>query len=400
VPDAAEYDLLLDAIVPLSYRRAQTSEWDGTAWGRVLSAADWHRLSPLLYTHLRADADHGGHVAAPAAVLSALERAYLANSARSLFVRATLTRSLEALDAAAIPAMLLKGAALIETVYDDPAHREMLDLDLLVPGERLAEANAALNRIGFARVPDPAPPAAGAGVATAVAHHDPALVAADQLVAVELHRHIAIEGEGTGFAIDGFWERARRCADTGHLLPAVEDLLIHVCLHFTRNRLGGSARRRHTGGALGQVCDIARIVELEPVDWPALAATARGFGIGARVFLALFVARELGAQVPVSVLAELQPRGFDPVVGRRLVELRVVRGGDHLPVRSVRWIFAPGKEALRRGWNADPTATLSLARAYLTRARAHVPEARSALRRPWVYVQDQRLNSQLEELER
>jgi hypothetical protein len=64
----------------------------------------------------------------------------------------------------------------------------------------------------------------------------------------------------------------------------------------------------------------------------------------------------------------------------------------------MRWMFTPSKEALRRGWNADPNATLSLARAYMRRAKAHVPEARAAMRRPWVYVQDQRLNGQIEAL--
>ena len=66
----------------------------------------------------------------------------------------------------------------------------------------------------------------------------------------------------------------------------------------------------------------------------------------------------------------------------------------------MRWMFAPSREALARGWNADPTATLSLARAYMRRAKAHVPEARSTLRRPWLYVQDQRLNGQIQALEK
>jgi hypothetical protein len=117
------------------------------------------------------------------------------------------------------------------------------------------------------------------------------------------------------------------------------------------------------------------------------------------VFLALFAAADLGAQVPEAALGALRPAGFDDVLGRRLVALRVLRSGDHLPARPLRWMVAPSRDALARGWNADPTATLSLARAYARRARAHVPEARSALRRPWTFVQDQRLNGQLGALE-
>ena len=87
------------------------------------------------------------------------------------------------------------------------------------------------------------------------------------------------------------------------------------------------------------------------------------------------------------------------MLGRRLVTLRVLRAGDHLPVRTLRWMFAPGREVLSHGWNADPTATMSLARAYMRRARANAPLARSALRRPWLFVQDQRLNDQIRALE-
>jgi hypothetical protein len=232
-----------------------------------------------------------------------------------------------------------------------------------------------------------------------VPHHDEALVGPERVVAVELHRQITIAGEGRGFDVSGFWERTRTTPQIGLPVPSPEDLLLHVAFHFTRNRLGGSARRRGTGGALAQIADIGRIVAAEQVDWNTLGAMARDYGLGARVFLGLFAARELGVEIPADALALLQPTGFDQELGRRLVALRVLRAGDHLPVRSVRWMFAPSREALQRGWNADATATLSLARAYMRRARAHVPEARSALRQPWEYLQDQRLNGQIEALE-
>jgi hypothetical protein len=388
-----EYALLLDAIAPLGAARTNPSEWDGARWGRALQVADWHRLSPILFCHLDSDGQ------APGAVLSALERAYLANAARSLFIAAALRRVVDTLDGVGVPVMLLKGAALVDTVYDDPAQREMLDLDLLVPRDRLPDANAALATLGYRPLPADGDRGNTTGEVHVSAHHDPALVGEEQVVAVELHHHIAIDGEGSAFEIEGIWQRARKAPGRSHLLPAPEDLLSHVCFHFTRNRLGGSYRRRNTGGALGQISDIARLVEREPIDWDALAAAARGYRLDTRVFLGLFAARELGVTVPESALARLQPPGFDRAVGRRLVALRVLRDGDHLPVRSMRWMFAPSREVLSRGWNADPTATVSLARAYLRRARANAPLARSALRRPWTVVQDRRLNRQIHALE-
>lgn len=385
VSPAPEYALLLDAVAPLGRARVDHRAWDGPCWGRAVRAADWHRLSPLLFCHLRADE----HV--PGAVLSALERAYLAAAARSLFLAEALREALAALAAAEVRAMPLKGAALAGTAYPNPAQREMLDLDVLVPAERLGAANAALAALGYGTLPgdEPAP-----GGHRAV-HHDPALVRDERLVAIELHHHVAIAGEGRAIDVGELWRRARPVPGATHVLPAPEHLLLHVCLHFTRNRLGGSYRRRHTGGALAQVCDVARIVARAPLDWDALARDARGWGVDARVFLALFVARELGVPVPDAALAALRPAGFDARLGRRLVALRVLGMDEHLPVRSLRWMVAPGREALARGWSADPGATRSLARAYLRRARAQGPLARSALRRPWSVVQDRRLNRRL-----
>lgn len=394
VPLQPEYALLLDAIAPLEQPRADRRRWDGRRWGRTLQIADWHRLSPLLHSHL-ASAEED----VPPAVRSALERAYLAAAARSLFIADALRRVLDALAAAGVPALLLKGAALVETAYADPAWREMLDLDVLVPDESLRTANAALAALGYRTLEATETPEPALGHTRLAPHHDAALVGAERLLAVELHRHVAIAGEGRGFAIDDVWARARTAPGATHLLPAAEDLLLHVCLHFTRNRLGGSHRRRHSGGALAQICDVARIVEREPLDWDALARAARAYSLDARVFLALFVACELGVPVPRDALAALEPAGFDRRLGRRLVALRVLRNGDQLPVRTVRWMLAPGREVLSRGWNADPTATRSLARAYLRRARAQAPLARSALRRPWALVQDRRLNGQIHALE-
>jgi Uncharacterised nucleotidyltransferase len=181
-------------------------------------------------------------------------------------------------------------------------------------------------------------------------------------------------------------------------VPSPEDLMIHVCFHFTRNRLGGTAHRRNTGGALAQIMDIQKLAANETIDWELLTRTAQEFGIGKRVYLGLFAASELGVPIAPDTIDPIRPRGFDSELGRRLVALRVLRTGDHLPVRSMRWMFAPSREALRRGWNADPNATLSLARAYMRRAKAHLPEAHAAFRRPLEYLQDRRLNGQIEAL--
>lgn len=386
--------MLLDAIAPRDTTRVDHRSWEPDRWGRLLDIADWHRLSPALFKHLVATGD------TPEAVLSALQRAYLANAARSMFIRDAASRVISTLDGAGIGCLLLKGAALVETVYSDPAEREMLDVDLLVTEHDIARATEAISTLGYAALVDhPGLGAAGqVSAAQNIRHHEDAFIGPEELVAIELHRQITTTEEAGWLDLRGLWERSRRAGSAGHRVPSIEDLLIHVCFHFTRNRLGGSSHRRNTGGALAQILDMQRLVEGNPIDWELMVRTTRAFGLSTRVFLGLFCAGELGVPIPIDTLDALAPTDFDAAVGRRLVTLRVLRAGDHLPVRSLRWMVAPSREALRRGWNADPNATLSLARAYMRRARAHLPEARSALSRPRDLVQDRRLNRQIEAL--
>jgi hypothetical protein len=393
MPPSPEYELLLDAIVPRPTARADLVPWGSREWGQALRIADWHRLSPLLYCYL------ASREVVPGAVRSALERAYLAATARSLFIRASLARVLGALDEAEVPAIPLKGAGLLGTAYPDPAQREMLDLDILVPEPQLAAATAALGALGY-RGGAPADRPGGASTQLTIApHHDAPLIGDQQLLAVELHRHVTIAGDQPRFAIDEFWQRAGPAPGGAHRLLAPEDMLLHVCLHFANNRLGGRSAARHTGGALAQICDIARIVEHLSPDWDLLCATSSRYGLGVRVFLGLFAAQSLGVAIPAEAVARLAPRRYDRELGRRVVDLRVLRDGDHLPPRTLRWMFAPSREVLSNGWNADPNATRSLAGAYLRRARAHVPEASAALRRPLELLQDRRLNDQIRALE-
>jgi hypothetical protein len=386
-----EYAVLVAAMRPGAAAVAVPA---GTDWPRTLRAAEWHRLTALLAQRL------AGRPELPADVRDALALHYLASVARSAFLRAALDEALAALTAAGVPAMLLKGAALTRGVYPDAAVREMLDLDLLVPAGALDAANAALAGLGYRRPPGSGEEEHTQGWLRAHHHHDPALVDARALTAIELHHHVAMKDERRHFDVADVWARARPLPGApAHLLPAPEDLLLHAGFHFTRNRLGGSHERAGSGGALGQLADLAWIVDREAVDWEALAAATRAYRLGPRLFLALFAAREVGLAIPEEGLAALRPEGFDARIGRRLVALRVLRSGRKLPVRSLRWMAAPPRDVLVQGWDADPAAPGSLTRAYVRRARAQLPLARAALGRPWSVVHDYRLNGQIHALE-
>jgi hypothetical protein len=276
----------------------------------------------------------------------------------------------------------------------------MLDLDLLVPEDRVAAAETALVELGYnddpvayGEEPSPRP-------RRAHDHHEAGLVHSNHLTAVELHRHIMLRGEGHVFDMSDMWARARTVDSApAHFLPAPEDLLLHVASHFTRNRLGGAAHVSLTGGALAQIADVAWLVRGESIDWDAFAGTVLEYGLGLRVFLGLFAAAELGVEVPEDVLTMLRPAGFDSSLGRRLVELRVLRTNRHLGVQSLRRAIAPSRDVLVEGWQAEASDWRSVAGAYVRRVRARAPHIRYALRRPIAEVRDYRIDGRIKDLE-
>ena len=100
------------------------------------------RLLPLLYRNL------GAQLAGdPAAAW--LRDAYRASwAANQLGLRAG-RRAIDALQATGTEVLVLKGAALIGSVYEDPGARPMGDVDLAVPPPRVGEAVRALQGAGF-----------------------------------------------------------------------------------------------------------------------------------------------------------------------------------------------------------------------------------------------------------
>jgi hypothetical protein len=242
-------------------------------WRALLAAADWHRLAPVLARQLTPGT-------APDWVLTRLREQSLQDAARAALLDNARARVLQALADAGVPAIALKGSALVETIYPDSTWRDMSDIDLLVKPDRYADAVAAVTGLGYAPLP-------GATAEPGNARHDPKLVSADGLVPVEIHRHV-LDDVDARFDLAEVWARSRPSPAGTHRLAAPHDLLIHVAMHF----LAGRSVRSE--GALSQLRDIAWIAARGDVDWAALQDVSRRFGVGGRVRLALAVAEQLG----------------------------------------------------------------------------------------------------------
>jgi hypothetical protein len=206
--------------------------------------------------------------------------------------------AVDALAAARIPVLALKGLAVLPYYGGDHGRRPMSDVDLLVPRADGAAALRALTGEGWLL----APPLAGLAIADAVErYHGVALTRGT----AEIDLHWASLIEDTSERGDArLWQRARARQVQGRtlLFPSPTDLLFHVCVHGARWSRAGSVI---------WVADCVRIlngVGAHAIDWSSLIdeAVTRHLQLPLRETLR-FVAEALGAVVPAEVVPALAP---------------------------------------------------------------------------------------------
>jgi hypothetical protein len=297
--------------------------WPEPVWIRLLASADWHRVTPVLRV-LPADPD-----VVPAWVANHVRDAQLQGVARRLMVERAQTAVQRVLRAAGVSAMLLKGAALVECVYPAALWRDMSDVDVLVPPEQMAAARAALVNHGYQHLG-----AAADTTSAALLKHDGKFLDADGVVPVELHRHVVDGDDAQHWPVGDLWLRSRPSPVGDHMLPSLDDLLMHVCLHFM------AGRRMRSEGALGQLRDITWIARRDDLNWATVAREAARYGVLERVQAALAVARHLGVLDACPLLAFGAPSESEI---ERFVVRRVLIDEARAPVGS----FSGGLDGLR-----------------------------------------------------
>jgi Uncharacterised nucleotidyltransferase len=117
---------------------------DQALWMELVALAQAEGVAPLLHQALAASC-----VEAPAPARKALAMAYFEAVSVSLVQQSVRERLCRRLAVRGIRVLLMKGAALAFTCYEDPATRPMVDLDVLVHRSQLAEAGQCLEEEGF-----------------------------------------------------------------------------------------------------------------------------------------------------------------------------------------------------------------------------------------------------------
>ena len=285
-------------------------------WDQVVCKSQWHKLSALLYRHLR-DQDNREWV--PVAVMSQLKAIYLANVARNLCFQSEFRRTSEALKAHDIPVIALKGAALAGSLYGDIGLRPMVDLDLLVRHEDADTSESIVRELGYRSMGNDR-------IQSEMRTSDRQLAAMASLskpVVIEIHTHIVEVDSPLRFDIDGFWQRAVETDVFGlqSLTLGPADLITHLSINFFKDR------RFYSYSALGQLCDLAEATRFyaQEIDWNRLTSVIAQLNLQSSVFYGLYLAQHLlGAPVPDQVLRRLEPVDFRRRDVERLVRKRVL----------------------------------------------------------------------------
>jgi hypothetical protein len=232
-----------------------------------------------------------------------------------------LERCLRAFDAAGIPSIVLKGAALALSHYAHPALRPMGDIDVLVAPARWDEAARLLGGLDWTVEDAAEHGAAFAGPGGVRLELHGALVSCPGLFPLRFDELFA-RSVPLGGGLDG-----RRLGD--------EDMVVHLALHVAFQH-GFRAR-------LGQYVDLARVAAGAPDGRPLLA---RASAAGARrpLAAALAVAERLLGFAPAPVVAGALcahvPRAVRAWMDAIAPEpWRLV---DGLPLARARWVLADG----------------------------------------------------------
>ena len=176
--DSRAFDLLCAIVRPRpDLERAREILQEGVDIDVLFCLATHHAVRPHLGPLVAL-----GLAPAPAQALreklGGFEREHVA---RSLAMVAELVRVIDAFGRAAIPVVAFKGPVLAQQLYGGLVHREYADLDLLVPPDRAAAAQALLATLGYRN-----------------AQGDPAFVRAF----LGAQRQVALERPGLDGAID------------------------------------------------------------------------------------------------------------------------------------------------------------------------------------------------------
>lgn len=331
--------------------------YDDFDWDALCRAARAGGTAPLLSHVAR------GQGLLPASVEADLLLTYFQSAADNLTLLRELERVLCALGAADVPVALLKGAALTNTVYGDPALRPMTDLDLLVRQMDASTALRLLSALGYRRAHGEPHPG------DALAYENEIVLRKQMPVGTLVEVHWSLFDSPYHqhvLCMDWFWQTAllSHVGDASARVLGPEAQVLHLCGHLMLHHGNGWEAR------LLWLHDVAEVIThyQGQLDWDDVLAHAEAYDLVLPLQRILpYVAGTWRVPIPPAVLDRLRTLRPSREEARVFTRLTAARR----PVAQRFWAdlaSMPGRgHRLRFAWrNLLPSA------AYMQQ-RYHVP---------------------------
>ena len=306
-------------------------------WPEFVRQCVRHGVAQQAALHLEPYADR-----LPSDATACLRRVHCANGARNAAMFDAASRLLQALAAAQIRCLVLKGVALSLTAYEDASLRPFADIDILVDEQNMDAAGRVAERCGFVLDGSGLHPRkhhvayradAGKDIlsGTMAPEFDPAVTPEilqrdGRAIKLEIHQSLARSAGGLRRDIDqsAFWDRPQSVNlpdGTTMAVPSAEAMLAHVCEHAAQHRFD----------RLLFAADVARILQSDShiIAWDVVEAIAIQSSTASSVYRMLdFVRRELKAAVPQETLDALSAADPDACLAEPTTLKRVFRTGS------------------------------------------------------------------------
>jgi hypothetical protein len=244
-------------------------------------------LGPLWSEQLRTT-DVALSATLPSDLRGALKQNHLDSGAVYLLQAHTLRRAARTLDEAGILYAVFKGAALRESLYEDPTLRPMDDLDILVANEQRYAALRVLLDLGMRLSVDP----------TNLSHE---VALFDDQVHLDLHWKLFRPGRSRFELAPLLLEQRQRHGDLWLLSDSANLLVMLVHPAFAKHVCGPAAK-------LVRLVELDRLIRERRPDWPWVLGIVKRAGLCAAAWSTLHWLRAmLDTPVDDAVLRQLQP---------------------------------------------------------------------------------------------
>ncbi len=269
----------------------------GLDWERLVEIAYEHKVVPILHENIK----ELGCDAVPDAFIKKLKELSIVTTSWNVRYNYELSKVLDAFGGRNVAVMLLKGMALMHTVYRSMTLRPMNDIDILVHERDFRVIRSSLHELGY-DPPDTLPDLEGTEAVEYCHYFDQIKFYNKDRIMLDMHFRLLNMGVPSPVE-DVLWERAHESAlddGTRALVPSPEDMLLHLCFHANHHRY---SRIMH-------FCDINETYRLyaDTLDWDYLQRIVAGRRLGASFYHTLLFTRELmGTDIPGSLLDRFRP---------------------------------------------------------------------------------------------